>query len=105
MVRDKILAGSIYRWGERNARNAPSKPGVYVFYNVSGVPIYIGEAENLRERFEGYVDSNFRADPCKRKTRKYQRQVTKSHEAKEEELLRSFKQKHGRLPECNDYIA
>ncbi len=34
----------------------PQKPGVYIFYNRSGVPIYIGKSVNIRER----VMSHFR---------------------------------------------
>lgn len=39
------------------AKSAPSSPGVYIFRNASGVPIYIGKAKNLRSRVHSYFVS------------------------------------------------
>jgi transcriptional regulator with XRE-family HTH domain len=34
----------------------PAEPGVYVFYDVSDRPIYVGESGNIRTRIKGHVD-------------------------------------------------
>ena len=36
------------------AKNAPTSPGVYIFRNSSGTPIYVGKAKNLRSRVASY---------------------------------------------------
>lgn len=40
------------------AKTAPSSPGVYIFRNSSGVPIYIGKAKNIRNRVSSYFGSD-----------------------------------------------
>ena len=35
------------------AKSAPQTPGVYIFRNSSGTPIYIGKAKNIRSQVEG----------------------------------------------------
>lgn len=39
------------------AFSAPSLPGVYIFKDKSGIPIYIGKAAKLRERIRSYFSS------------------------------------------------
>ena len=39
-------------------REVPPQPGVYLFYNTSGLPIYIGKSVNLRHRMLSYFDSS-----------------------------------------------
>ncbi|MFA6214314.1 MAG: excinuclease ABC subunit UvrC [Candidatus Micrarchaeia archaeon] len=36
------------------AKSAPASPGVYIFRNASGVPIYIGKAKSIRSRVSSY---------------------------------------------------
>ncbi|MCX6771716.1 MAG: excinuclease ABC subunit UvrC [Candidatus Micrarchaeota archaeon] len=36
------------------AKSAPESPGVYIFRNPSGVPIYIGKAKSIRNRVASY---------------------------------------------------
>ncbi len=36
------------------AKTAPSSPGVYIFRNSSGTPIYVGKAKSLRNRVASY---------------------------------------------------
>ena len=40
-------------------KSIPKLPGVYIFINTSGVPIYIGTSKNLRQRVS---QNNKRAD-------------------------------------------
>jgi transcriptional regulator with XRE-family HTH domain len=34
----------------------PREPGVYVFYDVSDRPVYVGKSANIRDRVRGHVD-------------------------------------------------
>jgi len=52
--------------------------GVYVFYNRSKEPIYIGETNNLEKTFTKYVDTDFEGNECKQKTHSYQREFTRA---------------------------
>jgi excinuclease ABC subunit C len=36
------------------AKAAPESPGVYIFRNSGGIPIYIGKAKNIRNRVQSY---------------------------------------------------
>ena len=36
------------------AKTAPTSPGVYIFRNESGTPIYVGKAKNIRNRVQSY---------------------------------------------------
>jgi len=36
------------------AKSAPTSPGVYIFRNDSGTPIYVGKAKNIRNRIANY---------------------------------------------------
>lgn len=36
------------------AKTAPNSPGVYIFRNQSGIPIYIGKAKSLKNRLSSY---------------------------------------------------
>ncbi|MEM4348065.1 MAG: excinuclease ABC subunit UvrC [Candidatus Anstonellaceae archaeon] len=39
-------------------RTAPHEPGVYIFKDKNGTPIYIGKAKDLRNRLSNYSNSN-----------------------------------------------
>ncbi|MEM2138449.1 MAG: excinuclease ABC subunit UvrC [Candidatus Anstonellaceae archaeon] len=39
---------------EETAKSAPNSPGVYIFKDKSGMPIYIGKAKNIRNRIASY---------------------------------------------------
>ncbi len=39
-------------------KDIPKKPGVYVFKNIDGEPIYIGKAKNLKNRVSSYFNKN-----------------------------------------------
>lgn len=96
------IGGKLYSWNEENVNRAPASSGVYAFYDEHRELIYIGRSTNIRERFQGYWNSNFEEDPCKRATRSYRREVTDNHETREAELLDEYRRTHGRLPRCNE---
>ncbi|MCS7201062.1 MAG: GIY-YIG nuclease family protein [Patescibacteria group bacterium] len=39
-------------------KNLPSTPGVYIFKNDDGQPLYVGKAKNLRKRIEQYFQND-----------------------------------------------
>ena len=41
----------------RHADNLPDAPGVYLFKNKSGREIYVGKAQDLRQRVRQYFDA------------------------------------------------
>lgn len=40
------------------AKSAPHSPGVYIFKDRAGVPIYIGKAKDIKNRIASYFDKN-----------------------------------------------
>lgn len=52
--------GDLTDFNPHDREDIPSEPGVYVFYDVSNRPIYVGQAANIRERVAnahtGHVD-------------------------------------------------
>ena len=41
--------------------NHPEGPGVYIFYGINDLPIYIGKAKNLRDRIRSHFSSDHRS--------------------------------------------
>ena len=100
----KLIDGNTFVWGEK-AKNVDAKPGVYIFYDKNGDVIYIGQSENLKERFTTYFATNFENNACKQNTVEYQREFTTNHEEREKQLLEFSKRKFGRLPPCNEKVG
>jgi len=48
--------GNLVDFDPHDDANFPSGPGVYVFYDVSQRPIYVGESSNLKRRLRDYND-------------------------------------------------
>ena len=42
---------------EIQLQTLPNTPGVYQFYDVTGVVIYVGKAKNLKNRVRSYFNS------------------------------------------------
>ncbi len=78
--------------------------GVYVLYNRSKEPIYIGQTSNLEETFTKYVDTEFEGNECKQKTQFYQREFTESPKDRHLELMDLVKNDSGKYPICNSEI-
>ena len=96
----EILNEKIHLWLD-SARFVKAKPGIYILYDKKLDPIYIGESDNLKNRFSTYLDTNFEGNPCKQKTHTYQRTFTIDQKERKKILLEQFKTKYGRLPCCN----
>ena len=100
------IQGDLYKWNEESVNAIAEKAGVYAFFDEKKNLIYIGEATNLRERFQGYWRTNFSKDPCKKATKSYRREFTELHKDREKELLEEYKRNNdGKLPKCNDILA
>ena len=95
-----ILDEKVLVWLE-NAQFVKAKPAVYVLYDKNLDAIYIGESENLRDKFAMYFNTNFENDPCKQKTLTYQRVFVVNPKERKRQLLEDYKEKHGKLPCCN----
>ncbi len=98
-----LLDDKMRVWLE-SAKFVKPVPGVYVFYNRSKDPLYIGETNNLEESFTKYVDTEFEANECKQKTQFYQREFTENPKERQLQLIEEFKNDTGKIPTCNSEI-
>ena len=96
----EILDEKVLVWLQ-NARSVKAKPAVYVLYDKNLDAIYIGESENLKNKFAMYFNTNFENDPCKQKTHTYQRAFVVNPKERKRQLLEDYKKKHGKMPRCN----
>lgn len=48
--------GTMTDFDPHEESDLPTEPGVYVFYDVSDRPIYVGESDNIRQRLMTHVD-------------------------------------------------
>lgn len=99
----ELLDDKMRVWLE-SAKFVKPLPGVYVLYNRSKNPIFIGETSNLEKTFTSYVDTDFEGNECKQKTQSYQREFTDNPKQRQLQLIENFKEKYGKLPECNSEI-
>ena len=97
----EILDDEIHLWLQ-SARFVKAEPSMYDLYDKNKDVIYIGENENLQNQFAKYVDTNFENDTCKQKTTSYQREFVENPKERKKQLLEYFKEKHRKIPICND---
>ena len=97
----ELLDDKVRVWLE-SAKFVKAKSGLYVFYNKKKEVIYIGESQNLQERFTKYIDTEFENNSCKQKTASYQREFVDNPKERKKQLLEDYKNRFGRLPACND---
>ena len=89
-----------YSFTSGNLANVPIASGVY-WLGVNSRVIYIGSASNLNERLRAHYNTN---DSCIRKASQFAIDTYSNYTERERQLLQAYRQKHGRLPECNDRI-
>ena len=87
-----------------SAKFVKPNAGVYVLYNRSKEPIYIGETGNLEQTFENYVDTEFDGNECKQKTSAYQRIFSENPKEIQQRLIEEYKGQTGKMPACNTEI-
>ena len=85
-----LLEDKLHLWLE-SSRFVKAKPGVYVLYDKNNEVIYIGQSDNLQEKFVKYLDANFEDDLCKQKTVAYQREFLDNPKQRQNQLLEDFK--------------
>jgi len=64
--------------------------------------IYIGQSNNLQEKFAKYLDMDFEDSIYKQKTVAYQREFLDNPKERQSQLLEEFKDRFWRLPRCNE---
>lgn len=99
----ELLEDKMRVWLE-SAKFVKPNPGVYVLYNRSKYPIYIGETSNLEKTFTKYVDTDFEDNECKQKTRFYQRVFSDNPKELQLQVIEQFKNETNELPTCNSEI-
>jgi excinuclease UvrABC nuclease subunit len=99
----ELLDDKMRVWVE-SAKFVKPNPGVYVLYNRSRDPIYIGETNSLEKTFETYVDTEFEGDECKQKTSFYQRVFAENTAELKSQLIEDYKNETGQIPKCNSEI-
>ncbi|MDC4231722.1 MAG: hypothetical protein M8319_05290 [Nitrosopumilus sp.] len=99
----ELLDDKMRVWLE-SAKFVKALSGVYVLYNRSKEPIYIGETNSLEETFTKYVDTDFEGNECKQKTQLYQREFIDNPKERQLQLIEQCKSELGKLPGCNTEI-
>jgi len=99
----ELLDDKMRVWLE-SAKFVKPVPGVYVLYNRSKEPLFIGETNNLEKTFTKYVESDFEENECKQKTQFYQREFIDNPKERQLQLIDEFKNESGKLPSCNSEI-
>ena len=99
----ELLDDKMRVWLE-SAKFVKAIPGVYVLYNRNKDPIFVGETDNLEERFTKYVDTDFEENECKQKTQSYQREFIQNPKKRQLQLIEEFKNETGEMPTCNSKI-
>ena len=92
------IAAPIYRFTPAIVQGAPDTSGVYALWQ-DGEMIYLGRAESLRVQLLAHLQQRA---PCTRDATHYSWELSLRAEAREAELLEQFRQRHGRLPRCNN---
>lgn len=99
----ELLDDKMRVWLE-SAKFVKPVPGVYVLYNRSKEPLYIGETNNLEKTFTKYVETDFEGNECRQKTQFYQREFLDNPKERQLQLIEEFKNESGKLPGCNSEI-
>ncbi len=96
-----LLEDKLHVWLD-SSRFVKARPGVYILYDKKDEVIYIGETNNLQERFTKYLDTSFEDNTCKQKTVTYQREFLDNPKERQSQLFEEFKNQFGRMPLCNE---
>lgn len=86
----ELLDDKIRIWIE-SAKFVKPMSGVYVLYDRSKDPIYIGETSNLEETFTKYVDTDFEGMNVSKKPRRINESLLKIKKNVNYNLLKNLK--------------
>ena len=91
-----------FRFTSAIGHGAPDNAGLYALWQ-DGVMIYIGRAASIRARLVEHLQR--RVCPCTEQATHYSWELSLRPATREVEVLEQFKQRHGRLPRCNEEAA
>lgn len=93
------IAAPIYRFTPVIVHGAPDNSGIYALW-LDGEMIYLGRAVSIRQRLLDLLERSDSA--CMNDATHYTWELALRPEAREAELLEQFRERHGRLPRCNN---
>jgi hypothetical protein len=96
------ISDPLYRFTNVIVQGAPNNAGLYALWQ-DGDLIYVGRAVSIRERLLEHLQG--RGCPCAEQATHYSWELALRPATREVELLETFKQRHGRLPRCNEDAA
>ena len=98
------ITSSVYPFSDYTINYvAPANPGVYALYDGNQLIYYGASDKSIRDRLRSHKGGYM--GPCTQYATHVNWEVTRWPFAREQELLREFKQAYGRLPRCNDRIG
>ena len=83
---------------EQGISSVPAQSGVYQLNSNTGT-LYHGQSNDLKRRLDEHLNSD---DSCIRKATKFVYQITDDPEGLEEQILKNYIEKYGKLPPCNE---
>ena len=83
---------------QQGINSVPENSGVYQLNSDNGT-LYHGQTNNLKRRLGEHLNSS---DSCIKKATQFVYQTTNDPEGLEEKILKNYKDKHGKLPPCNE---
>lgn len=99
----ELLDDKMRVWLE-SAKFVKPVSGIYVLYNRSKQPIFVGQTDNLEKTFTELFDTDFNENECMKKTAFYQRVFTDNQKEEQVQLIEKIKNETGKYPACNSEI-
>ncbi len=96
------VSGEEYPFTKKNVDGSPDKPGVYVLLKNGGVSYYGMSTTSIRSRLQRHQSGAEGA--CTKAATHYKREITSAKDApvREAQLLAAYKNRYGKLPQCNE---
>ena len=89
----------LFRFTAAIVEGAPENPGVLALWNRSEM-IYLGRAASIRQRLRELLQAS--AQPCLQEASHYSWELSLRPGPREADLLEQYRERHGRLPRCNE---
>jgi hypothetical protein len=88
----------LYRYAAALVQGAPENAGVYALWQEAEM-IYLGHAASIKAALLGHLQRN--PPDCTGGATHYSWELSLRPAAREAALLEAFRERHGRLPRCN----
>jgi hypothetical protein len=95
------IASPRYAFNATMVSGAPPDPGVFALWESAEL-IYYGRAHSIQSRLQEHL---VRGDACTARATHYGWEISSNPSVREADLLREYRQAHGRLPRCNGKTA